>query len=114
MECHSMLNAFITNFIFKDSMMASKTVQNVLCGKAEYKTVFCMIPIRGTERGRERRARKKTHQNIKSDYICVVRLWVIFIFFLFFFSFIVQKIYNDLLPLFTVREEDCFRNNILV
>lgn len=85
--------------------------------KNEYKTVYCMIPIRETEmeggRGgeRERQARKKIHQNVKSDYIWIVRLWVIFILF---FSFIFQKIYDDPFVTFTAREEDSFWKNILV
>lgn len=72
MECHSMLNAFIKNFIFKDSLMASKTVQNMLCRKADYKTVYHVIPIRETEMERERENLERKYTKMLKVIISVL------------------------------------------
>lgn len=70
--------------------MTNKSNQNTLCEEAKYKTEYCMILIRETEKEkgvgveREREIGKKINQNVKSDYTWNWNMWVIFIFFVFF------------------------------
>lgn len=68
--------------------MTNKSNQNTLCEKAKYKTEYCMILTRETEKERgvgverERETGKKINQNVKSGYIWNLSMWVIFMFFI--------------------------------